>query len=72
MADFEDAAVGAGLRDREAVVPTRQQVIVRALSRTQGTRAAAVKLLRSREAPSPEADEVLWDSVSLFLHRGVT
>jgi DNA-binding NtrC family response regulator len=45
VADFEDAAVGAGLQDREAIVPTRQQVIVRALSRTQGNRAAAAKLL---------------------------
>jgi transcriptional regulator with GAF, ATPase, and Fis domain len=45
VADFEDAPVGAVLQDREAIVPTRQQVIVRALSRTEGNRAAAAKLL---------------------------
>jgi DNA-binding NtrC family response regulator len=52
---------------REALDACRQQIIAKALSRTQGNRAAAAKLLdRYREASSPEADEMLWDSVSHF------
>ena len=45
MADFEDAAVGRGFRIERRSCLQDSKVIVRALSRTEGNRAAAAKLL---------------------------